>query len=70
MKVTEIRSYISSLEKERTELEKQMHQLAWYMRGAYDYDTLLNMDSTQRSFMMEDVKTRIKTVEDTKLPLL
>jgi hypothetical protein len=70
MKVTDIRSYISSLEKERTELEKQMHQLAWYMRGAYDYESILNMDSTQRSFMMEDVKTRIKTVEDTKLPLL
>lgn len=70
MKVTEIRSYISSLEKERIELEKQMHQLAWYMRGAYDYNAILNMDSTQRSFMMEDVKTRIKTVEDTKLPLL
>jgi hypothetical protein len=70
MNVDKIGSYVSSLEKERAELEKQIHQLAWYMRGSYNYDTLLNMDSTQRSFMMEDVKTRIKTVEDTKLPLL
>ena len=70
MKITEIGSYIASLEKERKEIEKQLHQLAWHMRGAYDRDDLLNMDSTQRSFMMEDVKTRIKTVEDTKLPLL
>jgi hypothetical protein len=70
MTVDNIYNYVRSLDHERAEIEKQLHELAWYMRGSYDYDTLLNMDSTQRSYMLAHIQKRIQTVEDTKLPLL
>lgn len=70
MKIEKIAFYIDSLEKERADLEKQIHQLAWYMRGGYSREELLNLDSTQRSYMLADIETRVKTVEETKLPLL
>jgi uncharacterized coiled-coil DUF342 family protein len=58
------------MKKERDELTDQIHELMWHYRGSLSRDEAWTVCVEERKRMIKAIEKRIKTVEQSGLPLL
>ncbi len=66
----DIPELLAGFHREQKELMGMIHEMMWHMRGGLSREEAWTLSPIERQSILEDIKTRIETVEKTNLPLL
>ena len=66
----QLRAFLSSFEKDKKRLSREIVEIMWYMRGSLSREEAWTLSSAEREDYMEYIAERMKVVEKTRLPLI
>lgn len=64
-----IQRLIKNMGKEIKNLVKSALEISWYSRGAWSYETVLNMSQAEREMAVDFINERLKTASKMQHPV-
>tara|TARA_B100002003_G_C13906653_1_gene441433 strand:+ start:319 stop:534 length:216 start_codon:yes stop_codon:yes gene_type:complete len=67
---SEVLKYLQSLQQELRDIEKQVFEICWYMRGGISLTEAWSLSFDQRTTVMEIINSNIERTKSSGLALL
>lgn len=67
MSAEEISESVDVMEKEADQIKQESLKLIWYMRGAVNYEQVMNMSIKERTMISEVAKDNLETTKKSGL---
>jgi hypothetical protein len=67
---SEVLKYLQSLQQESRDIEKQVFEICWYMRGGISLTEAWSLSFDQRTTVMEIINSNIERTKSSGLALL
>ena len=64
----EIHKVVSDMENESKALKKEIYKMAWFMRGALNFDQAYMLDVIDREIVSDIIKENLEITKDSRLP--